>query len=201
MASTRALVIWTHPRTDSLTAAVTADVIGELTAQGVEVDELDLHRERFDPVLWEADEPDWNDLDKQYTPEVMNLAARTKAADALVFVFPVWWYSMPAIMKGYIDRVWNNGLFYGGGRRSGISAVRWIGLAGESAESFRKREYDAMITRHLNVGIANLCGVQDSRVELLYDTLGEGITDTETHFSALREQARAVASELAESLR
>lgn len=201
MAGTRALVIWAHPRTDSLTATVTSDVIGELTAQGFEVDELDLHREGIDPLVREADEPDWDDLDKQYTPEVMALAARTMAADAVVFVFPVWWYSLPAIMKGYIDRVWNNGLFYGGGRRPGIAAARWIGLAGESAEAFRKREYDDLITRHLNIGIAGLCGIDDSQVILLHDTLGDEITDPEAHFAALRARATAVATELAETLR
>lgn len=196
----RATVIWAHPRTDSLTATMTADVIEELSLQGFEVDEVDLHRAGFDPVLREADEPDLGDVDKQYTPEVMELAARTKAADALVFVFPVWWYSVPAIMKGYIDRVWNYGLFYGEGRRSGIAAARWIGLAGESAEAFRKREYDDMIARNLNVGIAGLCGVGDSRVILLHDTLGEGIDDLDAHYLALRQQARSVAQELADSL-
>lgn len=200
MASKRSLVIWAHPRTDSLTAAVTADVITELTARGFEVDELDLHREGVNPVLWEADEPDWDDVDKQYTPEVMQLAARTMAADAVVFVFPVWWYSVPAIMKGYIDRVWNNGLFYGEGRHSGITAVRWIGLAGESAEAYRKREYDDLITRQLNIGIAGLCGITDSRVELLYDSLGEDIDDTDAHFAALLGRARTIASGLADSL-
>lgn len=201
MSRKRSLVVWAHPRTDSLTAAVTADVIGELTAQGFEVDELDLHREGVDPLVWEADEPDWDDLDKQYTPEVMALAARTKAADAVVFVFPVWWYSVPAIMKGYIDRVWNNGLFYGGGRRTGITAARWIGLAGESAAAFRKREYDDLIARHLNIGIAGLCGIDDSKVILLHDSLGDGIDDTEAHFTALRGRARAVATELVDTLR
>lgn len=196
----RATVIWAHPRTDSLTATITSDVIEELTAQGFEVDEIDLHREGFDPLVREADEPDFITVDKQYTPEVMELAARTKAADALVFVFPVWWYSVPAIMKGYIDRVWNFGLFYGEGRRSGIAAARWIGLAGESAEAFRKREYDDMIARSLNVGIAGLCGVGDSRVVLLHDTLGDGIDDLDAHYAALRTQARAVAEELAGTL-
>ncbi|MFZ4892872.1 NAD(P)H oxidoreductase [Plantibacter sp. Mn2098] len=196
----RATVIWAHPRTDSLTATITSDVIEELTAQGFEVDEIDLHREGFDPLVREADEPDFITVDKQYTPEVMELAARTKAADALVFVFPVWWYSVPAIMKGYIDRVWNFGLFYGEGRRSGIAAARWIGLAGESAEAFRKREYDDMIARNLNVGIAGLCGVGDSRVVLLHDTLGDGIDDLDAHYAALRAQARSVAEELAGTL-
>lgn len=200
MSSTRIQVIWAHPRSDSLTATVTADVIAALQAAGAQVDELDLHREKFDPVLWQADEPDWDDVDKQYSAEVMAHAARATAADAVVFIFPVWWYSLPAILKGYIDRVWNHGMFYGDGRRAGIKAARWIGLAGESRDSFQKRRYDEMIAHHLNVGIAGLCGVANSRTELLYDALGEGVDNTEAHFAKLREEARAVATDLSASL-
>lgn len=201
MTSRRAMVIWAHPRADSLTATISLDVIAELKRTGWEVDTLDLHRAGFDPVLPEADEPEWGDVDKRYSQEVMELAERTKSADAIVFVFPVWWYSVPAILKGYIDRVWNFGLFYGEGRRSGIAAARWIGLAGESEAAFAKRNYTEMITHHLNVGIAGLCGVGDSRVELLYDTLGDGIEDMSAHVDGLRRQAVAIIAELAESLK
>lgn len=200
MTSKRALVIWAHPRIDSLTAAVTADVRVELRDKGFDVDELDLYRAGFGADLREPDEPVWDDVDHRFSPEVMELAARTKAADAVVFVFPVWWYSFPALMKGYIDRVWNYGLIYGEGRRADIAAVRWIGLAGEREESFRKRGYVEMMEHYLNVGIAGFCGVGESRVELLYNTLGEGIGDPESHFAALRAQARNVVRELAVSL-
>lgn len=188
----RTLIIWAHPRTDSLTAKIAADVIAEATAAGHEVDVLDLYRENFNPVLGEADEPQWENIDHQFSPETMELAARTLAADAVVFVFPIWWYSFPAIMKGYIDRVWNYGLFYGEGRRSGIAKVRWIGLTGESQAGFKKRGYDEMVVHNFNVGIAGLCGIADSSVELLHDTLGEEITDFDAHFEQLREQARRV---------
>ena len=193
-------MIWAHPRRDSLTATVVADVVASLRDHDLDVDELDLYRSGFDPVLKPMDEPDWNDPDKPFSPEVREHAMRTKAADALVFVFPVWWYSVPAIMKGYIDRVWNYGLFYGDGRRSGIGAARWIGLAGEGIASFRKRGYEEMIAHHLDAGIAGLCGIEDSRVVLLYDALGEGIDDLPGHFLALRRKARAVVSELVATL-
>jgi putative NADPH-quinone reductase len=193
-------VVWAHPRTDSLTATVAADVIAEIRARDIDVDELDLYRSGFDPVLWRADEPDWDDLDKTYSTEVMQHAARANGADAVVFVFPVWWYSVPAVLKGYIDRVWNHGIFYGGGRRTAIRKIRWIGLAGESQASFAKRKHDVMIEHQLNVGIAGVCGVADSEVELLWDALGEDIDDLDRHFSALRGRAITVAAQLATSL-
>jgi len=176
-----------------LTAAVVKDVVDELGLAGAEVDVLDLYRGEFSSLLREVDEPDWDNLDKKYSNEVIRHATRTKSANVVIFVFPIWWFSFPAIMKGYIDRVWNHGLFYGGGRKSGIPKVRWIGLAGESSEFFTKRRYDTMIDQHLNVGIAGFCGIGDSRVELLYDTFANGTEDVSSHYSKLRDQARKIA--------
>lgn len=135
-------VIWAHPRAQSLAATIAGDAVETLGQGGADVDVLDLCGSGFAPVLREPDEPDGGDLDKRYSDEVMGQAERMRGCDAVVFVFPAWSYSFPAIMKGFIDRVWNNGLFYGGGRRSGLEAVRWIGLAGEAPEAFAKRGYD-----------------------------------------------------------
>lgn len=194
-------VIWAHPRTGSLTATIVQEVIDQLTEFGARVDELDLYRSGFASVLDTLDEPDWENPQKQYSPEVQEHAARTMTASAVVFVFPVWWYSLPAVLKGYIDRVWNYGLFYGGAHDHGVASVRWIGLAGHPREQFRKRDYDQMIAHHLNVGIADYCGVQDSRVELLYNTLGDEISDMSKHVDTLKSTARASAAELMSSLR
>lgn len=191
------LLVWAHPRTDSLTATITSDITTTLRAAGVEVEEVDLYRSGFDPVLHEADEPDWADPDKTYSPEAGAHSGWARSADALVFVFPVWWYSLPAVMKGYIDRVWNYGQFYGAGRRSGIGHVRWIGLAGEGKDAFAKRGYDTMITHYLNVGVAGPCGIADSRTTLLYDTLTDDATHVAEHIASLREQARTEATALA----
>lgn len=186
----RVQLVWAHPREDSLTARIVADAREAIEARGIEVDEVDLYRMRLDPVLREADEPDWEDLDKVYDPETMELIARTAQADALVFVFPVWWYAFPAIMKGYIDRVWNLGRFYGGGRSIGIDSVLWLPLVGLTEASFRKRDYDRMMEHYLNIGIADYCGFSDSRTEFLYNTLGEDVDHMPAHVAALREQAR-----------
>lgn len=194
------LVVWAHPRTDSLTATVTTDIVATLREAGVEVEEVDLYRSGFDPALREADEPDWENPDKVYSPEVRAHIGWARSADAIVFVFPVWWYSLPAVLKGYIDRVWNYGQFYGAGRRSGIAHARWVGLAGETREAFAKRGYEEMITHHLNIGIAGLCGIDDSRTTLLYNTLAEDVTDPTAHVTALRDEARAEARALAATL-
>jgi len=126
-------------------------------------------------------------------------AERARSADAVVFVFPVWWFSVPAVLKGYIDRVWNHGLFYGGGRTPGISIARWVGLAGETEAWFKKRDYDKMLEHYLNVGIAGYCGIEDTRVELFYETLSE-TDDVDAYVDSLRARARAVAGQVMTSL-
>lgn len=196
MSTPKVHVVWAHPRPDSVTAVIVADVIAALEAAGAEVDALDLYRAGFDPALREPDEPDWDDLDREYSPEVMRLADRARAADALVILFPVWWFSLPAVLKGYVDRVWNHGLFYGGGRDPGIAAVRWIGVAGDPASKFRARGMDELMAHHLNVGIAGYCGIPDSELVLLHDTLGTEATDSAEHAECLRDDARSCARAL-----
>jgi NAD(P)H dehydrogenase (quinone) len=56
-------------------------------------------------VLREADEPDWNDPDKIYSEDVQREMQRIERNEATVMVFPVYWWSMPALLKGWIDRV------------------------------------------------------------------------------------------------
>ncbi|MNW23515.1 hypothetical protein D3C74_02200 [compost metagenome] len=146
-----------------------------------EVDVLDLYRDGFDPVYSAEDEQDWQHTDKTYAPHIRKEMDRVLDADALVFVFPIWWYRVPAMLKGYLDKVWNMGLF---GQVS-TKQVLWIALAGGSERVFDKYNYTHMITDYLNNGIAGYAGLQDSTVEFLYDTL----SDSDEHIAGLLEQA------------
>ena len=166
----KVLTIVAHPREDSLTFQVLQSFTKGLEDQGHVVEVLDLYRENFNPVLHEVDEPDWESREYRYSDEVHQEIERLQKHDGLAFVFPVWWYSIPVIIKGYIDRVCNYGVAYGYNKLSHQKAL-WIGLAGGTKEHFQKYEYDTMIERHLNVSIANYTGIRDSRVELLYSTL------------------------------
>ncbi|MET3852440.1 NAD(P)H oxidoreductase [Paenibacillus sp. OAE614] len=166
------LTVVSHPRVNSLTFSVTERFIQALADAGHETEVLDLHLHHngFNPVLWEADEPDWSSDHKVYSPEVEAEIARMKRHDALAFIFPIWWYGLPAMLKGYIDRVWDNGYAYGASHLH-HQQLLWLGLAGAPKEHFEKRQYDTLLSQLLNVGIADYCGITNSRVEILYDTL------------------------------
>ncbi|WP_163853090.1 NAD(P)H oxidoreductase [Paenibacillus elgii] len=164
------LTVVSHPRVNSLTFSVADRFLQGLADAGHETEMLDLHRSGFNPVLWEADEPDWSSDHKTYSPEVEAEMERMKKYDALAYIFPIWWFNLPAMLKGYIDRVWNNGFAYGSNKLH-HKQVLWLGLAAAPKELFEKRQYDKMLSQHLNIGIANYCGISNSQVEILYDTL------------------------------
>ncbi|MFM1653320.1 NAD(P)H oxidoreductase [Brevibacillus sp. B_LB10_24] len=166
----KVLTVVSHPRVDSLTFSVAAQFTQGLMDAGHETEVLDLHRSGFNPVLWEADEPDWTADHKTYSPEVEKEMERMKKHEALAYIFPIWWYSLPAMLKGYIDRVWNNGFAYGSNKLH-HKRMLWLGLAGAPLEHFEKRQYDKMIQHQLNIGIASYAGIPKTKVEILYDTL------------------------------
>ena len=101
----RVLVLYAHPLPDSFAAGLHRVVVMTLRRGGHEVDDCDLYAEGFDPVLTAAERHAYN-TDSPDLSAVAEHVARLKAADALVLCFPTWWYGMPAVLKGYFDRVW-----------------------------------------------------------------------------------------------
>lgn len=109
--STRALVLFAHPCPESFSAALHQVVVEKLTARGWDVDDCDLNREGFSPVLTEAERRGYHDVADNMTP-VADYVDRLRAAEALVLVFPVWNFGYPAILKGFFDRVFLPGVSF-----------------------------------------------------------------------------------------
>jgi NAD(P)H dehydrogenase (quinone) len=170
--SMHALVVSAHPRTNSLTAATSRRAADRLTAAGYTVDLLDLYAEGFDPALHPVDEPDWTDASKEYSHEVKSHMARVAAADLIIVIFPVWWFSLPAMAKGWVDRVLNRGFAYEPSTLSGKRMV-WIGLAGGAAADYAASGFDELLVRQLRVGVAEVCGITDATVHLVHNTHDE----------------------------
>ncbi|MFF5637035.1 NAD(P)H oxidoreductase [Streptomyces sp. NPDC012825] len=169
--STRtALVVVAHHRTDSLTAHTARRAAARLETAGYRVDVLDLHAEGFDPRMNTADQPDWGDREKPYSDEVHAHMRRILDADVVVAVFPVYWLSVPAILKGWIDRVWNYGFAYGRSRpRLAGKRMLWLGLAGATSDDPIVPDMQTVLETNLSEGIASYCGFSRSTVGLLTD--------------------------------
>jgi len=166
----RTLLVVSHPRRESLTFAVAQAFAAALEERRHEVEWLDLVREGFDPVLRAPDEPDWSDPHKLYTPAVRAEMSRIERNEATVMVFPIWWWSMPAVLKGWVDRVWNNGWAYGA-RSYPHRRVWMIGIAGNEREAYAKRDYDRALRIQLEVGVLEYCRVAERRLELLFGAI------------------------------
>jgi putative NADPH-quinone reductase len=100
----RALVVYCHPRRGSFTEAVRDTVLARLAAAGAEVRLRDLYGERFDPVLSAHEHEIYEDESRNRTP-VGDHIEDLLWADTLILVYPTWWYGLPAMIKGWLDRV------------------------------------------------------------------------------------------------
>jgi NAD(P)H dehydrogenase (quinone) len=103
-------VIVAHPRINSLTMRLAHDYIEELAARGHQHTLHDLYRMEFDPVLTSAENVQAQS--PACPPEVLQAQQDIQAAEAVTVIYPLWWLSMPAILKGYIDRVFARGFAY-----------------------------------------------------------------------------------------
>ncbi|MGV6847404.1 MAG: NAD(P)H-dependent oxidoreductase [Marinibacterium sp.] len=99
----RALVVYCHPRPDSFTAAVRDVVLDRLRAAGAEIRLHDLYGQGFDPVL-SSDEHECYERAPENRARVEAECEDLLWADALIFVYPTWWYGLPAMIKGWLDR-------------------------------------------------------------------------------------------------
>jgi putative NADPH-quinone reductase len=104
----RVLVVLAHPRPGSFNHAIAATVGATLEVSGHVVDSCDLYAEGFDPLFT----PDELKRDYEVPPHLAAEIERLKNADALVVIHPNWWGQVPAILKGWLDRVLRVGETY-----------------------------------------------------------------------------------------
>lgn len=128
----RLLFVHAHPVPESLNAALCRAAVEAARDRGHEVRLIDLHAERFDPVMaaeerraYPAAGPPPDDV----APHVEALCW----AEGLILVYPTWWYAQPAILKGWFDRVWRPGIAFsiprpGEPLRGALTNIRLIGV-------------------------------------------------------------------------
>ncbi|MGU5666618.1 NAD(P)H-dependent oxidoreductase [Aeromonas hydrophila] len=123
----KVLLVHAHPERTSVTHQLAEIACEVLKAQGHEVMQSDLYGMGWKAVFDGQDFPKRTNHARLsfieesghafstgcQTPDVEEEQRKILAADAVILLFPLWWYSMPAIMKGWVDRVWAFGLAYG----------------------------------------------------------------------------------------
>ncbi|MFW6215661.1 MAG: NAD(P)H-dependent oxidoreductase [Alkalispirochaetaceae bacterium] len=100
----RVLIVFDHPYLQSYCAAMMAAVQQGAADGGHEVEVIDLYRDGFAPVM-SIEELEGYAEGRTQDPKVTEYQRKIEQADHLVFIFPVWWQVMPALTKGFLDRV------------------------------------------------------------------------------------------------
>lgn len=122
------LIVHAHPEPQSFTTAMKDKAVEKLTGQGHEVKVSDLYEMNWNPIASADDFADRKNkdylvyaLEQRHGYENETIAADIQAevekvlwADLVIFSFPIYWFSVPAILKGWFDRVFISGKIYGG---------------------------------------------------------------------------------------
>ena len=163
------LVVLAHPVRESFNRALLGAVQAGLADAGHTIRTADLYEEGFQPAMIEADFAQFRG--EPLSPAIQAEQARVEWSDALVFIFPLWWWSMPAMLKGWIDRVMSYGFAWddpsdpdSGGLRHRKILV--IVTAGASEQALAKRGYDTALHTQLNIGTWDYCGFKDVTTQI-----------------------------------
>ncbi|MBZ7338475.1 NAD(P)H-dependent oxidoreductase [Klebsiella grimontii] len=189
-----ALIVVSHPLNTSLTHSVAAAIAQGVAESGSHhsAEIADLTREGFSPVFAEPDIAAFRQTGATPSDAIAE-QARIDNADALVLVFPIYWWSMPGLLKGWIDRVFSNGWAYeetaDGNvvKKLGRLRVHLVALGAASQQTYDKHGFTDAFNAQIVHGIFDYCGatVASSQMLLLPD-----LQMAEAHLEAGRQLGR-----------
>ncbi|WP_426122346.1 NAD(P)H-dependent oxidoreductase [Pseudomonas sp. PSPC2-3] len=194
-----ALIVAAHHDPQSLTHSLAAQVAAGLSASGHTFEIADLAAEGFDPRYNAADQR-VHRTRAEPPADVVAEQARIDRADALVLVFPIYWWSLPGLLKGWIDRVFVNGWAIDYGPDTPVVKklrhlqVHLLALGAADQSAFERHGYAKAMHTQIDYGIFDYCGAQVLTSALLLESesgqvqvhldhakaVGQGLFETET---------------------
>lgn len=116
----KVLAVFSHPVRESFARALLDRCVADLRGAGHEVTIKDLYAEGFQPALSAQERRDYEDVAADRQAVAAEVAALEETR-GLLLVYPTWWYGMPAMLKGWFDRVWVPGVAFDLAPQRGIS--------------------------------------------------------------------------------
>jgi NAD(P)H dehydrogenase (quinone) len=186
----KVLVVYWHPEPRSFNAAMFQTACQALAAAGHEVKTSDLHEMRFDPVssrknFAAARDPEYLKLQIEemhatdtngFSEEIEAEIRKLEWCDLMIWQFPLWWFGLPAVLKGWVDRVFAMGRTYGGGRiyQTGVFCGKRALLSlttGGPEAGYRKAAFNgdiAGILRPIHRGMLQFVGFDVLAPQIVY---------------------------------
>jgi NAD(P)H dehydrogenase (quinone) len=189
------LVVYAHQEPGSFTSAMKNSAIETLTRQGHNVVLSDLYGQGFTAIAqkWDfvtssgkhfnymLEQKHATNLDYAFSPDIVAEIEKIQQANLILFIFPIWWFSVPAILKGWFDRVlamgvtWDGGRIYENGLLRGKQAML-IASAGGPPEYYKKEgKHKASVNEVLhpiNHGTLAFCGLNVHEPFVALNVLG-----------------------------
>ncbi len=199
------LIVYCHPSKTSHNYKILQVVTDELRRKRVDFEVLDLYAMKFDAYFKDVEYRRMREKIRETEPDVKALQEKITAADRLIFIYPVWWYGMPARLKGFLDRIFTSGfayrffsvnrfLLFGANILSFIPGLRYLMqpycvtplLKGKKALIFRtyggpasgKRIFGNTPASLENV-VLRFCGITDITIHELFNVDKEVFTESD----------------------
>lgn len=157
------LIVYAHPNPKSFNHAIKEQVETTLKKQAKQYSVRDLYMVKWNPVLGGAD---LKVSEQEKIPEDIKKEQQyIKEADVFIFIHPIWWFGMPAVLKGYIDRVFSYGFAYEVGPE-GIKGllpgkkVIILNTTGGPEENYLKYGFKDALTKVFRDGIYEFCAMK-----------------------------------------
>jgi len=187
------LIIYAHPNPSSFNGAILETLDTALREQGHATRIHDLYQMQFRAVLdsedllrnWRGDLPD----------EILREHEAVRWAQGLVFIYPIWWFGPPAILKGWIDRVFVRKFafdFTATGMEGLLThdhALVINTLGGDEA-TYQRERWHELLVRPMVEGVLSACGVHD----VVYRAFYSVVTVSHAERQAMLEEVRALAT-------
>ena len=157
------LLIYAHPNPESFNHAIVQTILDEFRKAGKELPLRDLYAMNFSPVLTATD------FSAIQNGSVGNDVAAEqeliRAADVLIVVYPLWWSGMPAMLKGYIDRVFSYGFAYEINETGGVGLltgkkVFLVTTTGASREDYEQLDMYRSFEQTIDSGVFRFSGME-----------------------------------------
>jgi NAD(P)H dehydrogenase (quinone) len=213
----KVLIVFAHPEPRSFNGALFATAVETLQAAGHTVATSDLYRLGFDPVssrcnFTSVKDPEYLKLQVEelhatelggFAPEVEAEIAKIEAADLMIWQFPLWWFGLPGILKGWVDRVFAMGRTYGMGHIYATGVFRGkralLSLTtGGPAESYTADGFNGdieAVLRPIHRGMLEFVGFDVLAPQIHYGPVRADQAQREAWLKAWAERLRAIEQE------
>ncbi len=216
--SLKALVVLAHPERRSFNGAMADTAVETLRGLGHHVAFSDLYRMGFDPVsdrrnfvtVKNSDyykqqvEEDHATETNGFAPDVEAEIAKLEAADLMIWQFPLWWFGLPGILKGWVDkvfafnRVYGRGRFYENGLYRGKRALLSLTTGGEGAAAYQPGGFNGDINgilRPIQRGMLEFVGYDVLRPQIVWGPAQITEEKRKAALAAWRERLTRIAQE------